>query len=65
MTRGVQEVELITQRNAAMVEENNAEIYGLRRRVEALTSKIALQDRRAGLHQQADGIGGDRRRNAA
>jgi methyl-accepting chemotaxis protein len=40
VTNAVQEVELITQRNAAMVEENNAEIHGLRRRVEVLTSKI-------------------------
>jgi methyl-accepting chemotaxis protein len=40
VTHAVQEVELITQQNAAMVEENNAEIHGLRRRVEALTAKI-------------------------
>eukprot|EP00913_Durusdinium_trenchii_P008258 g7755.t1 len=40
VTHSVQEVELITQRNAAMVEENNAEIHGLRRRVEELTSMI-------------------------
>ncbi len=66
VTRGVQEVELITQRNAAMVEENNAEIHGLRRRVEALTSKIArFKTGERALQLQADGIGGDRRRNAA
>ncbi|MCQ1853249.1 hypothetical protein NOJ16_18170, partial [Neorhizobium galegae] len=40
VTKAVQEVELITQRNAAMVEENNAEIHGLRRRVEMLSEKI-------------------------
>jgi methyl-accepting chemotaxis protein len=40
VTRAVHEVELITQRNAAMVEENNAEIHGLRRRVEMLSEKI-------------------------
>jgi methyl-accepting chemotaxis protein len=40
VTHAVQEVELITQRNAAMVEENNAEIHGLRRRVEMLSEKI-------------------------
>ncbi|MNW20482.1 hypothetical protein D3C71_2208900 [compost metagenome] len=34
------EVELITQQNAAMVEENTAEIHGLRRQVEALNEKI-------------------------
>ncbi|KOF22792.1 chemotaxis protein [Ensifer adhaerens] len=36
----VHEVELITQQNAAMVEENTAEIHGLRRQVEALNEKI-------------------------
>jgi methyl-accepting chemotaxis protein len=40
VTRAVHEVELITQRNAAMVEENNAEIHGLRQRVETLSEKI-------------------------
>ncbi|MGV1964150.1 methyl-accepting chemotaxis protein [Agrobacterium sp. 22-222-1] len=40
VSKAVQEVELITQRNAAMVEENNAEIHGFRRRVENLSSKI-------------------------
>ena len=40
VTQAMQDVELITQRNAAMVEENNAEIHGLRRRVETLTEKI-------------------------
>ncbi|RWX75522.1 methyl-accepting chemotaxis protein [Neorhizobium lilium] len=40
VTNAVHEVELITQRNAAMVEENNAEIHGLRRRVEMLSEKI-------------------------
>ncbi|MGF0538465.1 methyl-accepting chemotaxis protein [Agrobacterium sp. ES01] len=40
VTRAVGDVELITQRNAAMVEENNAEIQGLRDRVEALSAKI-------------------------
>ncbi|HEY0236903.1 MAG TPA: methyl-accepting chemotaxis protein, partial [Afipia sp.] len=36
----VHEVELITQQNAAMVEENTAEIHGLRRQVETLNEKI-------------------------
>ncbi|CAD7045187.1 methyl-accepting chemotaxis protein [Pseudorhizobium endolithicum] len=40
VTQAVQEVELITQQNAAMVEENNAEIHGLRQRVGVLTEKI-------------------------
>ncbi|MBP2549333.1 methyl-accepting chemotaxis protein [Neorhizobium galegae] len=40
VTHALGEVELITQRNAAMVEENNAEIHGLRGRVEALSEKI-------------------------
>jgi methyl-accepting chemotaxis protein len=40
VTRAVQEVEHITQRNAAMVEENNAEIHGLRQRVGVLSEKI-------------------------
>ena len=61
VNQAVQEVELITQQNAAMVEENTAEIHGLRRRVEELTDKIdhfrtrdpqgyggGLTDRRAG-----------------
>ncbi len=40
VTQAVNDVELITQQNAAMVEENNAEIRGLRHRVEDLTQKI-------------------------
>ncbi|WP_137131288.1 methyl-accepting chemotaxis protein [Rhizobium sp. FY34] len=40
VTQSLGEVQLITQRNAAMVEENNAEIHGLRGRVEALADKI-------------------------
>ncbi|MBP2238444.1 methyl-accepting chemotaxis protein [Sinorhizobium kostiense] len=36
----VHEVELITQQNAAMVEENTAEIHGLRRQVDMLNEKI-------------------------
>ena len=40
VTRAVSEVELITQRNASMVEENNAEIHGLRQRVDMLSEKI-------------------------
>ncbi|MFD2262888.1 methyl-accepting chemotaxis protein [Lacibacterium aquatile] len=40
VSRAVQEVELITQRNASMVEENNAEIHGLRKRVGMLSTKI-------------------------
>ncbi|MGL3605230.1 methyl-accepting chemotaxis protein [Rhizobium sp. G187] len=41
VTTAVRDVERITQRNAAMVEENNAEIHGLRQRVEILMQKIA------------------------
>ena len=40
VTSAVHDVELITQKNAAMVEENNAEIHGLRQRVELLSDKI-------------------------
>ena len=40
VTHAVSEVELITQKNAAMVEENNAEIHGLRQRVDMLAEKI-------------------------
>ncbi|MDO9418967.1 methyl-accepting chemotaxis protein [Pararhizobium sp.] len=36
----VHDVELITQQNAAMVEENTAEIHGLRQQVEVLNEKI-------------------------
>lgn len=40
VTHAVRDVELITQQNAAMVEENNAQIHGLRQRVEVLVQKI-------------------------
>ncbi|MCV3737674.1 methyl-accepting chemotaxis protein [Rhizobium sp. TRM96647] len=40
VNQAVHQVELITQQNAAMVEENNAEIHGLRSRVELLNRKI-------------------------
>ncbi|KQZ54832.1 chemotaxis protein [Rhizobium sp. Root149] len=40
VSQALGEVELITQRNAAMVEENNAEIHGLRGRAVALAEKI-------------------------
>jgi methyl-accepting chemotaxis protein len=40
VTSAVRDVELITQQNAAMVEENNAEIHGLRQRVDILMHKI-------------------------
>jgi methyl-accepting chemotaxis protein len=40
VNEAVGQVELITQQNAAMVEENTAEIHGLRRRVESLNEKI-------------------------
>ncbi|MDH4439659.1 MAG: HAMP domain-containing methyl-accepting chemotaxis protein [Rhizobium sp.] len=40
VTNAVRDVELITQQNAAMVEENNAEIHGLRQRVDILMHKI-------------------------
>lgn len=40
VSQALGEVELITQRNAAMVEENNAEIHGLRGRAMALAEKI-------------------------
>ncbi|QEE44139.1 HAMP domain-containing protein [Rhizobium sp. WL3] len=41
VTSAVRDVELITQQNAAMVEENNAEIHGLRQRVDILMQKIS------------------------
>ena len=41
VTSAVRDVELITQQNAAMVEENNAEIHGLRQRVDILMHKIS------------------------
>jgi len=41
VTSAVRDVELITQQNAAMVEENNAEIQGLRQRVDNLMHKIS------------------------
>ncbi len=41
VTHAVRDVELITQQNAAMVEENNAEIQGLRQRVDILMHKIS------------------------
>ncbi len=41
VTSAVRDVELITQQNAAMVEENNAEIQGLRQRVDILMRKIS------------------------
>lgn len=69
VTRAVQEVELITQRNAAMVEENNAEIHGLRRRVETLSDKIDhFKTRDPRLHVelgQSDRRPGARRSDAA
>ena len=40
VNQAVHQVELITQQNAAMVEENTAEIHGLRRRVQTLNQKI-------------------------
>ena len=58
VSQALGEVELITQRNAAMVEENTAEIHGLRGRVEALSDKI--EHFKTG---QADGYGhGEARR---
>ncbi len=63
VSRAVQEVELITQRNAAMVEENNAEIHGLRRRVEDLTGKIGRFRTQAGRHfVEGDDFGRTRQR---
>ncbi|WP_337268882.1 methyl-accepting chemotaxis protein [Oryzifoliimicrobium ureilyticus] len=41
VTRAMHQVEHITQRNAAMVEETNAEIHGLRHQVELLADKIS------------------------
>lgn len=41
VTTSVRDIERLTQRNAAMVEENNAEIHGLRQRVDVLMQKIA------------------------
>ncbi|MGB3814311.1 MAG: methyl-accepting chemotaxis protein [Shinella sp.] len=40
VNQAVHQVELITQQNATMVEENTAEIHGLRRRVQNLNEKI-------------------------
>jgi methyl-accepting chemotaxis protein len=40
VNQAVHQVELITQQNAAMVEENTAEIHGLRHRVQVLNQKI-------------------------
>ncbi|MCD1263521.1 methyl-accepting chemotaxis protein [Shinella sumterensis] len=40
VNQAVHQVELITQQNATMVEENTAEIHGLRRRVQILNEKI-------------------------
>ena len=40
VNEAVHEVELLTQQNAAMVEENTAEIHGLRLQVDALNEKI-------------------------
>ncbi|WEZ83278.1 HAMP domain-containing methyl-accepting chemotaxis protein [Rhizobium sp. 32-5/1] len=40
VNQAVRQVELITQQNAAMVEENTAEIHGLRRQVDILNEKI-------------------------
>ncbi len=57
VAEAVHEVEVITQHNAAMVEENNAEIHGLRQRVEVLTDKI---DRfKTGSSHNEDDRGGD------
>ena len=59
VSKAVQEVELITQQNAAMVEENNAEIHGLRQRVGLLADEI---DRfRISDHQIDLGHHGERR----
>jgi methyl-accepting chemotaxis protein len=40
VNQAVHEVELLTQQNAAMVEENTAEIHGLRHQVDILNEKI-------------------------
>ncbi|CAN7356781.1 HAMP domain-containing methyl-accepting chemotaxis protein [Pararhizobium sp. LjRoot235] len=40
VNQAVHEVELLTQQNAAMVEENTAEIHGLRHQVDTLNEKI-------------------------
>ncbi|MEW9615106.1 HAMP domain-containing methyl-accepting chemotaxis protein [Shinella sp. S4-D37] len=58
VNQAVHQVELITQQNAAMVEENTAEIHGLRQRVEVLNQKIDhfktrdLDMRQGGYHGQ-------------
>jgi methyl-accepting chemotaxis protein len=55
VSKAVHDVRLITQQNAAMVEENNAELHGLRHRVDFLSEKI---DRfRTGEHGGLDGYG--------
>jgi methyl-accepting chemotaxis protein len=40
VNEAVREVELLTQQNAAMVEENTAEIHGLRHQVDTLNERI-------------------------
>ena len=62
VNRAVNQVELITQQNAAMVEENTAEIHGLRRRVELLNAKIDHFKTREIDHRP---IEGNRGRHAA
>jgi methyl-accepting chemotaxis protein len=65
VTKAVHEVELITQRNAAMVEENNAEIHGLRRRVEMLSEKIERFKTGQGLSPSRHSAQAHRRSDAA
>ncbi len=48
----VHQVEQLTQQNAAMVEENTAEIHTLRSQVEALNDNRAVQDGHARGRQQ-------------
>ncbi|PTM95181.1 methyl-accepting chemotaxis protein [Mycoplana dimorpha] len=56
VNQAVNEVELITQQNATMVEENTAEIHGLRSRVEVLNAKIDhFKTRDLGSRDLADG----------
>ncbi|PWE56622.1 methyl-accepting chemotaxis protein [Metarhizobium album] len=62
VSKAVNAVELITQQNAAMVEENNAEIHGLRQRVDLLVEEIERFKTRD-LTLQVD-IGRHERRNS-
>ncbi len=60
VSKAVHDVELITQQNAAMVEENNAEIQGLRQRVDMLSDKVNRFRTGDEGEVHGDGRGGER-----